>query len=254
MSRNPGDIDLYIDKDVLSKACEIANDWGVTNIHDSHRDFGFTYKDGVIVEFHWSPVVLFGGRYAKRMYNWSRRELKSTKNYLVLNGNQKNVLVAPLEFNVIYEFYHLFKHFIGQGVGLRQLCDLAVLLHNNKNNIDQNQIEFLLKDFRLLEPWKVFGAFIVRYLGLPESEMPLYKDFSNSKIDKILYNIFARGNFGKKTQAKIVGNNIFWKRVASLQNSFMQAIAVFPIFPEFVIRYCPNVFIGIKKQLKEWIN
>jgi hypothetical protein len=47
-----------------------------------------------------------------------------------------------------------------------------------------------------MEEWQVFGAFVVKYLGMPEEEMPFYDSKFTSKSSLIQKIVLETGNFG----------------------------------------------------------
>ena len=145
----------------------------------------------------------------------------------------KEIKTLSATYNALYIFVHLFYHMTASGVGLRQLCDWAMVLHNLNDNVNDNEkllntkaqrdkvfndnrtpsllregrggspIGGSLKELGYLKAYKAMGAFLVEYLGLPEEEFPFTLTEKDRKwVETIKKNILKRGNFGR-TRRKV---------------------------------------------------
>lgn len=50
--------------------------------------------------------------------------------------NNVSIAVPSLEFNIEFIFLHIYKHLIDEEIGLRQLCDLALISNQNRINVN----------------------------------------------------------------------------------------------------------------------
>ena len=68
----------------------------------------------------------------------------------------------------------------------------------SKGGIDTSLLERRLKDMGIMSEWHAFGAFAIKYLGMPVEAMPLYLDDRCwlRKADRIFAFILETGNFG----------------------------------------------------------
>lgn len=57
------------------------------------------------------------------------------------------------------------------GVGLRQFCDMAVMLHYAKGDIDMCALRADLQTLGMEKAWRACGSILVDYLALPEEEL-----------------------------------------------------------------------------------
>lgn len=112
------------------------------------------------------------------------------------------VRIPSIDFDAMFIFVHLLQHFYCGGLGLRQLCDWAMVLHSHCGEIDRDLLKTRLKEMGIMSEWQAFLAFIVRYLGLPEQEAPLYSRRSEAKADKLWKFMEKVGNFGKKRRRR----------------------------------------------------
>lgn len=196
MLRQCGDIDLYIGQENFMRAIEASKHFGWTPKEKyamSEKHYGCKLR-GVDIELHRIAGLLPRRKSDMKFRQWSRRILSDTQNTVVINGEHIRV-PSPL-FNVIFVFLHLYHHFISGGIGLRHVCDWTILLHKHYNEIDEVELEGLLKDFGLYRAWRTFTPIAVDYLGLPEKECPFYSPAYMEKAKKILSLIITEGNFG----------------------------------------------------------
>lgn len=210
--RTCGDIDLYIGEEDYSAACRIAleelADAGAET-HKTEKHFA-VYCDGVKIELHRRATEMLKPSRRKAVLQWETEWLGS----LIIDEKQKcnpggrqsreilllqdcELLLPPVTFNAVYLFLHLWYHFLTEdGVGLRQLCDWAMLLHRHAAEIDRSEVEQVLRRFDVLRGWQMLGHIVVEQLGLPAEEMPLYAAKAPRKTPKALRRIMQRGNFG----------------------------------------------------------
>ena len=188
LHRQCGDIDLYIG-DGYKTACCIANKWkkNQSNIVSEHSSF--SYHD-FRLEIHKHLTHSHILPLTRRLDRWLVNEIKKTDKHF------KKMLIPNDEFNCIFVFYHLFHHFMGSGLGFRQLCDWCMCLSKYGKNLDTDELRDKLYSFGMLHSWKVFGYIAVNYLGLNQECMPLYEEYPKCKAEKIIDLIFADGNFG----------------------------------------------------------
>lgn len=194
--RQCGDIDLYVGRENAYKARDIMVSLGLKAEieNDGAKHIHIMYKD-VELELHRRAATLPSPIANNRWQKWTIEQLTGD-NLLSYDFNGVNVTVPPIEFNVIFIFYHLYHHFTTEGIGLRQLCDWAMTLHAYHDKIDRDRLEVNLKRFGLLDAWRYFICILVDKLGLPADEAPLYDAENRTKEDMILSTIIAGGNFG----------------------------------------------------------
>lgn len=201
LHRQCGDIDLYVGEENYRKAADIIRQW--PEIHDempeSTKHVGFWFKN-MEIELHKNAFELKDSRYARKYNNLENTELAKDENEVCLkcSENEAGTIIVPsVSFNIFYVFCHAFTHFIQNGLGLRQLCDLAVLIHSTHRLIDTKKFENTLAEFGFDKEWQLFICLIVNSLGLPSEEAPLYDSSMISLSEKLLETIFNDGNFGQ---------------------------------------------------------
>lgn len=191
-----GDIDLFLDKENYEKAKKIlvpfashVDDEGLESLH-----LGMTI-DSWIVELHGSMRTGLS-RKVDNGIDEVQRDVFENKGVRVWYNDEVGVPLPNANNDAILVFTHFVHHFYGLGVGLRQICDWCRLLWTYKNEIDCETLASRLNQIGLMEEWQVFGAFVVKYLGMPEEVMPFYDSKFTRKSSLIQKIVLETGNFG----------------------------------------------------------
>lgn len=200
LHRQPGDIDLFVGKKNLEAVSQWIETWGMTDSKHSYHSLHINAKwQGVSIELH-RTAAIFGSFTKQRQFvKWSEQVLEQSTFTFTPMDEKEEVHIPNTVFNALYVFYHLFFHFVHGGVGLRQLCDWACMLHVNHNKINQQELKQRLNCFGLLNAWQVFGYLLVHHIGLPQEEFPFYKE-TKKKASIILEDIMEQGNFGHSAE------------------------------------------------------
>lgn len=197
--RTCGDIDLYVGNHNYKKTCQLLKQWGMLEgeTKESGHHLHFFYKE-VPIEIHRITGILYGLSRNKRFRKWSDTLLQSEE-CRSCNLGGETVYLPPIRFDAMFIFYHMYRHLITGGVGLRQLCDCVMYLHKFKDEINRDLLHEDLCRMGLLRLWKIFGCIAVHHLGLPKEEFPFFTDTVEAKeLSEFLLEevILRNGNFG----------------------------------------------------------
>ena len=125
-SRTPGDIDIWVeggDKRVISFVRSISP-------HEKacyhHIDFP-SYK-GVEVEVHYRPSFLLCFWHNRKLQKYYERVKEEQFSHRVMLGEQGEIAIPTVEFNLIFQLTHIYAHLMNEGIGLRQLVDYYFVL------------------------------------------------------------------------------------------------------------------------------
>lgn len=185
LHRCAGDMDVYIGEKDYDTANRIAQSigyvMGAESCQHSHMDRG-----RMVVENHRKMVTIFSqtlqSEFLQQLDEWYPHGAEMVK----INGQE--IPVPPAHFNVLFVFLHMYKHFIQMGVGLRQLCDWAILLNHTE-----------LKDINVegcMKGWQYLGLFLVEYLGLDATKLPYCNPAMRTEMEMAKAMIMNDGNFG----------------------------------------------------------
>lgn len=195
--RTCGDIDFYVYPDSFDRALQIIeNEWKVSiknENEESEQHVCFSHNK-IHFEMHFC-LMKFASRRNQRVFDKMIAESTLT-NRLV--GNVQ-VPVLEDELNLVYTFLHLYHHLIELGVGLRQFCDIAILMSRMKMDSNQKKrIIGILRQLGAIRPFHIIEVLLHQKLGLSDKKMLFPITSSDHKYEEFIMKIvFKRGNFGK---------------------------------------------------------
>ena len=124
--RQSGDIDIWV-KGGYHKVCDYVQCTYPTDDLAYHR-FHYHYFKDIEVELHHRPTLmrnLFDDRKLAKWYNSF-----DANSFVYLED--KGFAIPPIEFNRIFILTHIYRHFLFEGIGLRQVMDYYYVLKANK--------------------------------------------------------------------------------------------------------------------------
>lgn len=200
--RQPGDIDVYVDCG-LKGALKFAKSTGQEKIEWDYKHLHLNVWDDTEVEMHYRVEVLLNLWKNRKLQKWFKKhenEIFNLNDNLNLDDNlnrKTNGFVTPtVEFNVFYVLLHIYRHFLYEGVGLRQIVDYYFVLRNLDANLNHNESyaykavsQFGMEKFAKGLMWVMKEA-----LGMPREWMLWEPDQKEGEY--ILKQVMAGGNFG----------------------------------------------------------
>ena len=125
-SRTPGDIDIWVeggDKRVISFVRYISP-------HEKacYHHIEFPSYKGVEVEVHYRPSFLLCFRHNRKLQKYYERVKEEQFSHRVMLGEQGEIVIPTVEFNLIFQLTHIYAHLMNEGIGLRQLLDYYYVL------------------------------------------------------------------------------------------------------------------------------
>jgi len=190
-SRTPGDIDIWVeggDKRVISFVRSISP-------HEKacYHHIEFPSYKGVEVEVHYRPSFLLCFWHNRKLQKYYERVKEEQFSHRVMLGEQGEIAIPTVEFNLIFQLTHIYAHLMNEGIGLRQLLDYYFVLQHADIK-DLTELQRNLKHFGL---WKFAGAIMYimhEVFGMPASRLivPLNEKYGNFVLNEVL----EAGNFG----------------------------------------------------------
>ena len=215
-ARMSGDVDLYFVGENYEKIKSLVEQRlgkQLSKLSDGkHVEFEV---NGVIFELHDKLSRLATRKHQAYWDQMIDNAILEGTDTVMINGKEIKTLSAT--YNAMYIFVHLFYHMTASGVGLRQLCDWAMILNrthpnppwlgrefdtaesnNKKSSLNREDLGGSLLRLGYFKAYKAMGAFLVEYLGLPEEQFPFVLTEKDRKwVETIKKNILKRGNFGR---------------------------------------------------------
>ena len=121
LHRTPGDIDIWVeggDKRVISFVRSISP-------HEKacYHHIEFPSYKGVEVEVHYRPSFLLCFWHNRKLQKYYERVKEEQFSHRVMLGEQGEIAIPTVEFNLIFQLTHIYAHLMNEGIGLRQLLD-----------------------------------------------------------------------------------------------------------------------------------
>ncbi|MCQ2151012.1 MAG: nucleotidyltransferase family protein [Bacteroidales bacterium] len=243
--RDCGDIDIYVGEKNYAEACRLLQaEAGKTEKIETAKHLGIDFGD-IPVEVH---------KFCDNMP--TRRGDALFQKYAAggLNSDLVPVEIAGLSvntpsdtFNALYLLVHFFNHFMGGGIGFRQICDWTMFLHSRIKHIDIDKLCSMLNTLHLKKVWQVFGCISVDTLGLPVEEMPFYCPKKRRKARMVIKLIFELGNFGKIYKSSRNPNDGIWlRKIKSFLHASIHYLRILPIFPRYAVIAYVNMLCKVK--------
>ena len=196
LSRTPGDIDFYVRKKDFKKAVDVLEkEWNVNFCgSDSTHHLEFKHNK-VLFEMHFEILELFSKKQKRRFDNIAVSYPIAHTN---ING-YKIPTLAPV-VNIAYTFGHLWYHLLELGVGMRQLCDLAILINaafekdDKKSATEAESLDRVLHEIGFHKAFCVLEAVLQKYFGL--KHIPIQANMNATHIETVMQRVIRYGNFG----------------------------------------------------------
>lgn len=192
-SRTPGDIDIWVeggDKRVISFVRSISP-------HEKacYHHIEFPPYKGVEVEVHYRPSFLLCFWHNRKLQKYYERVKEEQFSHRVILGEQGEIAIPTVEFNLIFQLTHIYAHLMNEGIGLRQLLDYYYVLISDDFSLISDRVQ---KELMELGLWKFAGGIMYimqEVFGMPASHLIVPP---NEKYGKFVLNeVLEAGNFGK---------------------------------------------------------
>ena len=201
--RQPGDIDIYVEGGkesvikLIDKLGMLPPDLPEGALKAYHHVHLPENEKGVSVEVHFRPSSGFHNKF----YNNRLQQC--------LNENLKDIVLTPegfyapsMRFALLMQLAHIERHFMMEGIGLRQLNDYYFLLKKCDKD-DREYVAERLKRFNLKRFTKALMWILNKIFLLEEEFMLCGMDEALGK--KIMADIISGGNFGWDNKKQISG-------------------------------------------------
>lgn len=186
--RQSGDIDIWV-KGGFQTVSDYVQRTIPTEDLAYHR-FHYHYFDDTEVELHHRPTLmrnLFDDRKLARWYNSF-----SADDFVYLKD--KGFAVPTVEFNRIFILTHIYRHFLFEGIGLRQIVDYYFVLKSD-TRCKKGEVTETLRSLRLTRFAEAMMWILHTQLGLEEKNLICGMNEKEGRF--VLGEILQTGNFGQ---------------------------------------------------------
>jgi len=154
-----------------------------------HRFHYNMFKD-MEVELHHRPTLMRNLIDDRKLERWYNSFGADSFVYL----EEKGFAVPPVEFNRIFILTHIYRHFLFEGIGLRQVMDYYFVLKNDKT-CKKEETAKILKELRLTRFSEAMMWILHTHFGLEKEK--LICDMNEKEGQFVLAEILQTGNFGR---------------------------------------------------------
>lgn len=240
-----GDIDLYFKQ---QDDCKKAIDWAIRvggYAHQGnesaweHKHFAINLK-GFEVELHYQMCRFENHRLQKRLQNIIDHEFAVNEPYYVrIEGEE--IETVPPTLSVLHQLMHITRHLLEAGVGIRQICDLAVYIDRHCDEINADVLRRYVEELQLDEVAGALGYILVEMLGLKKEKWPL--EIVADHAEFIIRDIFDGGNFGRQRTAFQRNENVFVRKWHSMTYFVKRCLLFRHLLPAESRSYLLNKFL-----------
>lgn len=227
--RTMGDVDFYVPKQYYDKAVSmIEGQWHEDVTHEaSEKHLSFDHRE-IRFEIH-HRVETFGTRRHQRIFDDAvDNGMRHAVRYSLEAGQYANALPAELDITVVFK--HIYTHLLLEGVGLRQLVDLAMLLDDYQDRVDVKSLRGLLTRLGYIHVFDATVSMLADYIGLPCAEIysPL-TSYNRWWGDRIMKIVMESGNFGRLSY-KELGSGL-GRSAETAAHAFRHCLVLSPLMP-----------------------
>ena len=208
-----GDIDIYVPMEYVKEVSREFLEFGAVRTAESRHHVNFQAR-GIEWELH-HCIYYFQKKIRNKIFmKYVDEEMRNEPSYTMIEAKKVRVLSPTM--NALLLLSHIVDHFYSEGVGLRQLCDYALLLHHHRNNIDKDALVQCLSELSLLSSYRIFGYICVHYLGMPKENQMIQPTPRDIRIaHRVMADCLSGGNFGRADSNRkqtIWQNVVFYTR------------------------------------------
>lgn len=251
--RQWGDIDLYVGQKQYHQACKVLDATFPDADHPAEDDeerkhYNYVFPNTVL-EMHRISMGFAHPR--DRKYYEALEDKFLTKDGPAFKIDGLSITTPEDTFNVFFTFLHAWHHFIETGMNIKQVCDVAVLLHAKRDTIDRARLKAMLVKLHLLEVWQLVMYIIVQHLGLSQEETPFYTEVCKTRAELLFERIFKEGTSRKAERFKPEGKSYVIRKWFTFQLRLASVRLVKPYAPRYARHILLSAIIhGIERAFK----
>lgn len=226
------DSDIYVSPENKEKTIEILERNGYVYQEKGSKDNVPVYvkENGGKIELH---NRLWEDYESELIDTLDSFDLVNEQKYIKIKDGKNEFYTLGYEEHLIFQIFHVAKHFSLEGVGLKYICDLTLYVNKYKDNIDWNifwnKMEILHYEFFCDALFKI----AVMYMGMDNSVL-IEKYEKNVVEDELIEDII---NIGRKEDVDIGS----WKIMGKLMPYFLQERKVPATkWEKFRSKFCPT--------------
>lgn len=252
--RQWGDIDIYVGQSNYHTACGKLRATFPDVIHSDKEDEDYKHYnfdfDNTAIETH--RVSMTFAHPGDRKYYERLEELCLTKEGPKMEVGDLQVTLPEDTFNVFFVFLHTWHHFETTGMDMKQVCDVAVLLHAKRDVLDRERLKEMLTKLHLMEVWQLMMYILVHHLGMQQDECPFYTDGCKDRAASLFERVLTEGQARRSEKIEAEGVSYLRRKWLTFQSRMADSRLVRPYAPRFTRhKVVADVLHGIERLLQK---
>ena len=203
LTRYSGDIDILIDKKDESNLLSIFRNYGCiqeTVPSDNKHEHTYSLNTGIQYEVHrrlWEEKIN-----SPRYKALEDADITSVDSLIRLNVMGRQILTLGHREHFTFMIYHMVKHFVVNGMGIRLLSDMTLYYNAYKNEISLQKLWEDIENLGYKNFCESVFSLCIKLFHMDSSIFPDYLNHNEVSEKMILKDIWEGGLFGKRTAAR----------------------------------------------------
>lgn len=198
MERTMGDVDFLVRESDLEQAGDILKKEGFIPWDMEHICHVVYRKDSIHLEMHFKPAGMPYGHAGELAERYLQDVMEQASEITYENGTLR--FPSPFHHGLIL-LMHTGHHMLGEGIGLRHLCDWAVFASSFTEEEFREIFEDRLKAIGLWKFACILSRTAEKWLGCPQRA---WTECAEEYLaDRVIEDIFTGGNFGRKKEGRV---------------------------------------------------
>lgn len=251
--RQWGDVDLFVGQKQYHQACKELDAVFPEADHPAEDDedrkhYNYVFPNALL-EIH--RISMEMAHPQDRKYYEGMEEQCLTMDGPTFDIDGLTITTPEDTFNVFYTFLHAWHHFIETGMNMKQVCDVAVLLHAKHAVIDKERLKEMLTKLHLMEVWQLIMYILVLHLGLPQDEASFYTERCQERAELLFERILKEGLSRQTEKLNVEGASYLKRKWLTLQSRMADSRMVKPYAPKYARHILVSAIVhGIERVLK----
>ena len=194
-ARGNGDIDVYVECG-REKAIAFAKSLGQKDVHWDYKHLHLHIWEDTSIELHYRVEIVQNPLKNARLQRWF------DKNKELLFHDDGRMVTPSITMNLFYILLHMYSHFLGSGIGMKQLIDYYFVVRSANGQFgcfsDGKTLNDVLKSFGMIRFAGGVEWILHEMLGLDQRYM--YCPMNEREGRYILNEMILSGNLGKSDE------------------------------------------------------
>lgn len=234
-TRPSADEDMYVQRDQFEHCCEILMELGFQRVSGEEDRVAAMQDTCSCLHLEIHRDLFDSGKLTDRFQGWIKGCFERCEVY---RFEGVPVYGMDPQTHFLYLLAHLMKHFVGPGIGIRQLCDISLWLNRYGDRIEWLKVQRKLREagcelfcLNILE-------LCVRYFGLYRKKIQWpAKVWDQTDPEDLLEDLLDAGIYGKSSQSRLHSSTMTLAAVQDGRKKLSVRSAVFPSAEKLKGRY-----------------